>query len=153
AGGMPAPCANAFQGSFTIQNAADVMTISPYCEITGDLILNGAGLTTVSLPALKKIDGKLDAPNVPDLVSVSLPVLTSAAAVYIGDIEAPGGKPAISLSNVALPALATVTGLVRFYGGPISSIDLGALQSCSSFDVNNTNFLVSAAVSLPKLTA
>ena len=34
------PCADVFQGSFTIQNAVDVATIAPYCEVTGDLAID-----------------------------------------------------------------------------------------------------------------
>src|SRR5690242_12738918 len=54
----PEPCAEVFQGSFTIQNTFDVDMIAPYCEITGDLFLDAAGMTTIALPALRTIGGK-----------------------------------------------------------------------------------------------
>lgn len=136
---MAPACTNVFQGSFTIQNTIDVATISPYCEITGDLTIKAAGVTTISLPLLQKVGGLLDGPTIPDLVSVSLPALTSASRVTFHGA---------ALATVQLPKLTTVTTILELIGGPLSTVDVAAFQS-GDVTIHGTG--VSANVSLPDM--
>jgi hypothetical protein len=141
-GGMAPACTNVFQGSFTIQNTIDIATISPYCEITGDLTIKAAGVTSISLPLLQKVDGMIEAPTIPDLVSISLPALISASRIRLqGQFGA--------LSTVQMPALTAVAMSVEVTGGPVSVVDMTAFQSGDVTIVGNNATNVN--VSLPHM--
>jgi hypothetical protein len=71
-----APCEAVYQGDFTIVNGADVDTLAAYCELTGSLIVNAPGLTSVVLPDLTKVGGFLQVDDTDDLSTFSLPALT-----------------------------------------------------------------------------
>ena len=71
-----APCDVIYQGDFTITNAADVDTLAAYCELTGSLIVDAPGLTSVVLPDLTKVGGFLQVDDTDDLKTFSLPALT-----------------------------------------------------------------------------
>jgi hypothetical protein len=175
AGGAPAACANVFQGDFTIHNALDAMTISPYCEITGTLQLDAPGLTSVSLPNLQTVGGQLEVylgngTDESDLLSLSLPALTSAGGVdveasQLNSLELPNlttvttfGLQVVSaaLPSLSLPKLVSVTspGLgigVGISAASMSSIDLSALVSAP--DEVSLTLGGGASVSLPALTS
>lgn len=139
----PMPCDNVFQGGFTIQNTLDVDTIAPYCEINGDLdikgMTNGAGLASLSLPNLRKVDGKITMTG--SVTTFSLPLLESARTLTV------------KADTVDLAALTTLEMLGTDYSsltvnGPVS---LPSLQSTGA-----TGSLFSLQphgdVSLPELT-
>ncbi len=132
-----------FQGSFTIQNTIDISTISPYCEITGDLTIDAAGVTSLSLPLLQKIDGALSATTIPDLVTASFPALTSASSILLdGTSEA--------LATVEMPSLTVVATTLEVYGGPLSTVDLTALQSA---DLTMYGSPATGSFSLPSMVS
>jgi hypothetical protein len=128
-------------------NTVDIATVSPYCEITGDLILNAAGVTSLSLPNLQKVGGAIKTMSAPNMVSVDLPVLTS-----VGNGVGIGGQV---LDTVHLPMLTFAGGInetgggVSLSGGPLSTVDLTSFQSG---DVDIGGGPTSANLSLPNLT-
>lgn len=70
------PPTGILQGSYTIHNNLDAYLISAITEITGDLIVEAPGLTSLDLTALTSIGGDLKIQTT-DLTSLALPALTS----------------------------------------------------------------------------
>jgi hypothetical protein len=125
-------CNMVFQGSFTIQNPADVVTISPYCEITGDLIVNAPGLMSIALPSLVKIDGNLSWPGAPDLTTLDLGALESVKQVGVKNV-------APKLTTLLLPKLQTadlfdVNGSAQ--ATQVATLDLSSLVSTPQLLLN-----------------
>jgi hypothetical protein len=121
------------QGSFVIHNAIDVQTIAGYAQITGDLRIDAAGLTSVSLPTLCSVGAGLIEDNAPDLVSLDLPALTSAGALHVN------GAP---LQSINLSKLGTIGGdLILSTTGPIS---VPVLTSAGNINIWTAPTLVAA---------
>lgn len=114
-------CMNVFMGSFTIQNTLDIATITPYCEITGDLTASGAGLTDITLPNLQKIGGKFSATSTVDLQTLGLPALESVGTTITA------GGPQTVLKTVDLGSLQSAT-LVEL-SRSVTTVDLHSLTS------------------------
>jgi hypothetical protein len=133
----------AFQGSFTIQNQLDVDTISPYCEITGNLTML-TGLPSITLPNLQTVDGTLAITGA-SITSVDLPALQTVGAALT--VDAP------TLPSLTLPDLQTVDGAFSITGASVASADLPALQSVgAAFTIDTpglTTLSVPALTSLP----
>jgi hypothetical protein len=82
--GGPACDGPVLEGSFVIHNTIDVMSVTPYARITGNLIISAPGLTTVSLPNLCAVDGVLstDVTSM-DLATLDLPALASTGSFAV----------------------------------------------------------------------
>jgi hypothetical protein len=134
------PCANVLQGSFTIQNATDIATVTPYCEITGDLHIHSAGLTSISLPALTTIGGQLElAAN--GLSKLSLPALTT-----IGSRLLSSSGP---MDELDLPALTSVNSIEL--GSVLTTLNVPKLTSVARGV--GIRFAPSATISFPALVS
>ncbi len=93
------------QGSYTIANSLDVYFLSAITEITGDLIIHAPGLSEVSLPALKKVDGSLVVHDNNLLATIDMPALEEVGGIF----ELYGND---ALAEFSLPpALARLGGL------------------------------------------
>jgi len=105
--GVPRPsgCTDAggttMHGDFRVRVAADLPALTGVSQITGDLIIEAPGLTTLSLPNLAIVGRHLSiAPDSTGLAELSLPALCSV-----------GGKATVAagkLTRLDLPRLATV---------------------------------------------
>ena len=153
---MPMPCDNVYQGSFTLQSSLDVSTIAPYCEITGNLMVNAAGLSTVALPNLRKLGGTLDVQST--LTSLDLHALESAGTVMafadvinLSSLTSCGGFSTIHAKTpVSLPALVSFTGHLGINAK--DSVDLPNLDSSEALSIGTNDCPAGIAVSMPKLT-
>lgn len=141
-----APCMNVFMGSFTIQNSLDIATITPYCEITGDLTASGPGLTDITLTNLRKIGGKFSATSTTDLQTLGLPALET-----VGTTITVGG-PETVLTTVDLGSLQTAA-LVEL-SRSVTTVDLHSLTSADvQFSLGGGSILSgNPTVDLPALT-
>ncbi|RME20226.1 MAG: hypothetical protein D6806_16820 [Deltaproteobacteria bacterium] len=93
------------QGSYTIANSLDVYFLSAITEITGDLVIHAPGLSEVSLPALKKVDGSLVVHDNNLLATIDMPALEEVGGIF----ELYGND---ALAEFSLPpALARLGGL------------------------------------------
>jgi hypothetical protein len=123
------------QGSFAIQNTIDVASLTPYSEITGDLVLNAAGITSISLPNLCKVDGFVHG-TAANLITLDLPALTSVSGLGGNG----GGLQVLNLdalTNLNAPSLASAPMGVAINVGPSATITLSSLTgSILDFYVN-----------------
>lgn len=153
---MPMPCDNVFQGSFTIQSSLDVSTIAPYCEITGTLTVNAAGLSTVALPNLRTLGGTLDVQST--LTSLDLHALEKAGSLkaYADSIDLSSLTTFFGQSNIyvktplSLPALVSHTGTLSIFAK--DSASLPNLTTSGGISFNTKDCPAGLAVSVPKLT-
>src|SRR6185295_17455353 len=70
------------QGSFTIENALDAAQMSGIARITGDLVVTGAGLTSVSLPDLVEVEGTVHLVG-GDLATIAFPKLAKIGGLHV----------------------------------------------------------------------
>lgn len=77
------PQEDVLEGSFTVENQADLNLIKDYTEITGDLIFNCEGITEINMENLVAVGGTLEIGGVSSLTSVSLNALVSADTINI----------------------------------------------------------------------
>jgi hypothetical protein len=112
-----------FAGSFTIQNQLDLDTISPYCEITGNLVIE-TGLTTITLPSLQKVDGTFTV-DAQSLTSLSMPALLTLQ----------GGGSTTSrttgLTALSFPALETISALFTSNAPNVTTFDAPSLTAAN----------------------
>jgi hypothetical protein len=134
------PCANVLQGSFTIQNATDVATVTPYCGITGDLNITSSGITSISLPALATIGGQLNL-QTNGLSKLSLPALTTIGSRLLsssGHMDELDFPALTSVNSIELPLVLTTLNVPK-----LTSVAAGA----------DMIFAPSATISFPALVS
>ncbi len=130
-------------GSYIVSNAADIAALQGYCEVTGDVTIQAAGITNIAFPRLAKIDGSLLMDSRLDAVVLSFPVLSEIGVRL--DVAWPATG---ALGSLSFPALVSVGNLVDVWFTLAStSVDLSALRSVPSFSFMGP----SGNVSLPSL--
>src|SRR5262249_9496477 len=75
-------------GSFVIHNEPDVELLAQYTRVTGDIMFDGPGLTSVSLPALEVVNGSIGRGGkswAPTIATIDLPSLTAVGAFELTD--------------------------------------------------------------------
>lgn len=106
------------EGSLTIANQADIDRAVQVEAITGDLVLQLAGLDSITLPNLALVEGQLITISI-DGALASLPELLSAGSLQVD-------------SALSAPKL-TTTGDVSL-GADAQALDLSSLQSASHLE-------------------
>lgn len=145
-GGAPECPGPVLQGSFVIHNALDIQAVATYAQITGDLTIDGAGITSVSLPSLCSVGGVILADlNAAELATVDLPELKYAGGIEIVNgplhtvnlgklVKVADGLGLDSDGVISLPALESAVDI--FLGGHPTQVDAPKLTSCEAFGVS-----------------
>lgn len=138
-------------------------------NVTSFMATGLAALTSVSLPALKQVDGKLDISNNPNLTTITLTALQTAAAVLLGSNKITGAfsLPALTstagqdlqiqsntlMTSFSCPLLVTVGGIFSVSGCTgLTSVNFNSLQSTGNrLDFNGDTSLTT--LSFPVLVS
>ena len=132
------------QGSYTIRNSLDADWIASITSITGDLVVDAPGLTSLDLPALTSVGGNLSIYGNDALTSLDLTALMSVGGdLYIGSN---------SLTSLDLTALTSVGGLNIENNVALTSLDLTALTSVEG-DLNISGNYALTNLAMPALTS
>ena len=103
------------EGSFSIENSLDAAMAASFETITGDLIIDAPGLTSVRLPRLREVGGQLRADSL--LPLLELPALIKVqhhsdvrlvAAGDLSSLQEVGGSLATSSRLANFPALTAI---------------------------------------------
>ncbi len=117
--------AGILEGSYTIRNNMDIHFLSSITEITGDLIVNGTGITSLSLPVLEYVGGDLSITSNNYLINIDISALTSVWRLSIFSNA--------SLTTIDLPALDSVGSSSTIQNNAaLTTIELPALDSVGS---------------------
>lgn len=117
---------------FTNALAMTSLTLTSYkTNQNGGFIFDNAGLASISLPALTSIAGGFSAATCPNLVTISMPVITSIGAPSAAGFIAPGSSKLQTINAPVLQSVGNLTGgdLSFFSCAQLSTLNLGSLQS------------------------
>jgi|GEM_PF-867020 len=128
------------EGSFVINNTFDVATFLNYREITGNLVIDATGLTTLTLPNLQKVGGRLSVIG-STLTQLAFPILevvegglliegSAISALSLPELQRIGGRLSVSgaaLTQLTLPILGVLEGDVLIEGPAITALSLPEL--------------------------
>jgi cysteine-rich repeat protein len=124
------------EGSFTLENERDFEELDGITTITGNLVINAAGLADVTLPEITTLGGL----SINGAESVSLPNLVNVGnSVFISSFPNP--------TSVSLPLLTNIGGDLSLQGGNdfLVSLDLSSLEIIGGgmqvFALNSLSFL------------
>ena len=129
-------CKNIYEGDYVITKQSDVDVIVDVCAISGNLEISGdASLTTVSLPLLQSIGGKLYVFGTEPAVFNVDPVNTSLTTLALPTLESLGGSIWIHdnslLTTIDLSALTAVNNLWIETNPMLESLLLPVLSNVS----------------------
>jgi len=147
----PEPQVRVYEGSWTIRNRSDVDFITPYTSITGDLTIEGRGLSGVYLPNLQIVRLNLSIrSNDPGSIPVRLPRLQEVG----GHLDVQGNftvldlpqlerveqsisiQPGQLFAQVSFPSLLSAPGGVGILGGDdVRLISMPALLDVGSISI------------------
>ena len=130
-------CQGTHEGDYTIQEPSDVDALSTVCSIAGSLYISGSGnLTTVSLPWLQSIGGKLYVFGTHPLdfdqnaaVNVALETLSFPALESIDGVLWMNGN--VALTNADFSALKGIRNLWAEHNPVLGSLSLDSLIEVS----------------------
>ena len=152
-------CKNIYEGDYVITKQSDVDVIVDVCAISGNLKISGdVSLTTVSLPLLQSIGGKLYVFGTEPAVFNVDPVNTSLTTLALPTLESLGGSIWIHgnyvLNTIDLSSLASVHNLWIETNPMLDSLLLPLLSNVSKSGFGG-QFIVSASslttIFLPEL--
>ncbi|MEM6928826.1 MAG: Ig-like domain-containing protein, partial [Myxococcota bacterium] len=108
-------------GSLTLPHpVTDLSALSCLERVDGDLFIDSRALTSLALPSLREVGGRIELGTDVDLTALELPALEVTEWLGIGD------RP--SLASVDLRSLRDVTGTLWFDGLPaLTDVQLGSL--------------------------
>ena len=142
-------CKNIYEGDYLIAKQSDVDVIVDVCAISGNLKISGdVSLTTVSLPLLQSIGGKLYVFGTEPAVFNVDPVNTSLTTLALPTLESLGGSIWIHgnyvLNTIDLSSLASVHNLWIETNPMLDSLLLPLLSNVSKSGFGG-QFIVSAS--------
>jgi len=131
-------------GTVVINSSLDLPALEGVTAITGDLIINAPGMTSVSLPSLTTIGRHLYADYGADVSTLDLPALTFVG----GDVD----LETMEITGLSgLAALDTVGGTLRLVNNDVL-VSLGGLVSLTSVAALDVHFNdVLSDIGLPAL--
>lgn len=145
-GSIPAHCVDAtrtIDGAVTITGDDDGSALGDVEAITGDLVIDGSSVATLSLDCIETIGGKLDV-NQSSTVELSLASLRA-----IGDRFRPAYSD--SLTAVSMPSLQTIGGSLDLHVcAALTELELPALTEVGG-DVTVLSMTALRELSLPAL--
>ena len=113
-------------------------------EIFSNMIINGAGITSLQLPVLKKVDLGMAIVNVDSLTTIELPKLE----VVLQSLNLPGASAASVLTTINFPALTSVGGDITVTSWTkLAVAKFPVLASAASFTVLGENLLTTVDAS------
>ncbi len=125
------------EGSYLISNTLDLALLAGVTEITGDLRIEGAGITLVALPDLLEVGGDVLVGPAPG--ALSLPALTQVGGSF-------SVSNAASLTSLAAPVLASVGGTLLVTGTSLSALSLPALTTAENMEIYSNSALTNLDV-------
>jgi hypothetical protein len=138
-GGGPGGCSGVYDGDFDILTVADVATLAPYCEVTGNVRYFPQDPADLVLPNLQRIDGDFHGqPTAMLLKSIHLPALTHVHSFLV--------EPASpELAVIELPSLAEIDGDFVVAMGQVPAVSLPALHAVGgSFTAYGSTAIIDA---------
>lgn len=130
-GGGPfvGPCSRNIVGDVSVEDQADVDALRDVCIIDGDLLMAGTPVTSLDLPELATVTGRIYLQQNYALTEVDLPSLESLATAN----DENAGFVAVqndTLVSVRLPSLGSTDRRIESYENPVlTELDLTSLSS------------------------